>query len=117
MKLRNKSVNIAGLKHIFWPKLFEVDRYWRIAAGYELVITYGSNGVHAKNSAHYRDEAIDMRTWESLTDYTQLTGTRRTVLHNGVRKIMGSEFIVLDEDDDEGHFHIQLRKKHVTQTS
>jgi len=112
MKLRNKQVNIAGLHAAFWPKLFDVDRYWRTVVGYELIITYGRDGVHAKNSAHYRNEAIDMRTWESLTNYTQLTGTRRTVLHNAVRKIMGKEFIVIDETEDEGHFHIQLRKNH-----
>lgn len=107
MRLKDNTVNVSGLINAFWPKLFELDSYWRKVAGYELVLTSVRDGVHVEHSKHYTGEAVDIRTWSTPTGH-QLEGTRRMVLHRETCKIMGNDFLVLDEHD---HFHIQ-RSRH-----
>jgi hypothetical protein len=106
MKLKDRTVNVRGLNGSFWPKLFELDWYWRRTVGYELVLTSVRDGVHSDGSKHYIGEAVDIRTWATEYGGHQLHGTRRAIMHTETLNIMGEAFIVLDEHD---HFHIQTR--------
>lgn len=64
----------------------------------DIVITSGSDGTHAKDSRHYRGEAIDIRT-RNVPDPEGLRAKLETAL--------GPKFRVLNEGD---HLHAQVRK-------
>lgn len=70
-----------------------------------LVITSGSDSVHAPTSAHYRGEALDLRTHNC----DPLAKPR---LMAAIRDRLGPQFFVDLEHLNEPaeHLHIQLRK-------
>jgi len=71
-----------------------------------ITITAGSNGRHAPGSAHYRYEAIDVRT----KDFT--TSAAKRAFTDTVRAQLGPDFFVDLEHEgaDNEHLHVQLRR-------
>lgn len=107
MKLKDTSVNIVGLHKAFWVRLFLLDTYWRVKLGYELIITSANDGIHSTDSKHYDGRAVDIRTWASKHNGKQLEGSQRAMVLAKVVAIMGSDFLVIGEED---HIHIQRQK-------
>ncbi|MCC6989963.1 MAG: hypothetical protein IT181_13240 [Acidobacteria bacterium] len=71
-----------------------------------LTITAGSNGAHAVGSAHYRAEAVDVRTKDCTTSEA------KHALADAVRQQLGGDFFVDLEHEGESneHLHVQLRR-------
>lgn len=70
-----------------------------------VTITAGSNGRHAENSAHYRFDAVDVRTKDFASDDAKRAFT------DAVRATLGDDFFVDLEHlgADAEHLHVQLR--------
>lgn len=69
----------------------------------DVLVTAGNNGVHARGSAHYTDEALDIRSHNfSTEDKHKFVETLRTRL--------GREYTVLLEDEGlpNEHIHCQV---------
>lgn len=71
-----------------------------------ITITAGSNGAHAEGSAHYRFQAVDVRT----KDFT--TSAAKRAFTDMVRTQLGDDFFVDLEHEGAAveHLHIQLRR-------
>lgn len=71
-----------------------------------LVITAGKDGVHAPNSAHYRFQAVDIRTHDMPENY------HVSWLVGALTQRLGEKFTVLLEDEGtpNEHIHVQLRR-------
>lgn len=69
----------------------------------DLTITSGHDGAHAVGSAHYRDEAIDLRVHDV---------ERPQQLAERMQAALGPKFYVVLEDIGQAneHLHAQLRK-------
>lgn len=74
-----------------------------------VTITAGSNGAHAPGSAHYRYDAVDVRT----KDFAQPVAKR--AFTETVRAQLGPDFFVDLEHEGRTneHLHVQLRKGRV----
>jgi hypothetical protein len=71
-----------------------------------ITVTAGSNGTHAPHSAHYRFEAVDVRTKDFAS------AAAKTAFTDLVRRQLGPTFFVDLEmvGMDSEHLHVQLRK-------
>lgn len=71
-----------------------------------VTITAGSNGSHAPNSAHYRFEALDLRTKDFATSEA------KHAFAAALRAQLGEKFFVDLEHEHESaeHIHVQLRR-------
>lgn len=85
--------------------LDETARQGVPGAPFAITITAGSNGTHAPGSAHYRLEAVDVRSKD-------FTPEAKAPFLDALRDRLGPAFFVdlehLDEPNE--HFHVQLRK-------
>lgn len=81
-------------------------RYKTVAQPDNLVITSINDGEHMKDSRHYTNEAIDVRTHNFLT--TQM----KQEFRREFEKFLGPKFRVILESlgTDNEHLHIQVRK-------
>lgn len=72
---------------------------------FAVTLTAGSNGTHAPGSAHYRAEAVDVRSKDFTPD-------AKAPFAEALQQRLGPAFFVdlehLDEPNE--HFHVQLRK-------
>lgn len=72
----------------------------------ELIITSVNDSVHNKNSRHYKDEAIDIRSknFKNLQD--------KLMFKSALADELGPKFTVLLEglDTPNEHFHVQVKK-------
>ena len=125
MRLKNKSIKIDKL----WPqikgKLPELDDLIKQYTGQELVITSGNDGKHwgskkipddwqswsmkrirdYSDSLHYKDRAIDIRTWFIYT----LKKPMQTKFYRALRRLFPKgEFDIVREDN---HIHIEFDPK------
>ena len=97
MKIKDKSVNIKALipqLHNKFPLIEEVCKIYN-GSEYEVTITSGNDGEHMKNSLHYKNAAIDIRTFDMrIPGYTA----------NRLKANLGDNFDVIDEGN---HIHIE----------
>ena len=125
MRLKNKSVNIKNL----WPeikdKLTALDNLMLKSTGTELVITSGNDSNHwgskkppdnwnemsieqirdYSNSLHYKDRAIDIRTW-AIYD---LPRDKQVEFIRKMRKIFPKDKYDIVREKD--HIHIEFDPK------
>lgn len=71
-----------------------------------LITSANDYGGHAKNSAHYRGEAVDFR----IKDVDLVT--KRQIV-DAVKEILGGGYFVLHEDAGfaNEHLHVQVRRR------
>jgi hypothetical protein len=71
----------------------------------ELVITSGNDSTHGKNSRHYRNEAIDIRSKNFPSS------DAKHAFRSRYETVLGERFRVLLENEGEAneHFHAQVR--------
>lgn len=72
----------------------------------ELTITAGRDGKHAPNSAHYKGEAVDVRS-KDLSPQLQSTVLDAVMLTLGTQRFYG---VLEGKGTEHEHFHIQRRK-------
>lgn len=86
--------------------LCQVERSKLPGAPETIVITAGSDGTHAADSAHYRFEAVDVRS----KNFT--TGTAKHAFAAALRRMLGDGYFVDLEHPSapNEHFHIQKRR-------
>lgn len=101
MKIKSKSVKINNLVVQLYSKLDRIENVCKLVNGnnYEMVITSGNDGVHMKNSKHYSDCAVDIRS-NDMTYPKQTTSLLKSSL--------GRDYDVLFEID---HIHIEFDPK------
>lgn len=101
MKLKNGNVRIENLIPIMKKSLAIIERICKEEEGndYEMTITSGNDGTHKKNSLHYINRAIDIRSkdmkkplWVSII----------------IKKKLGKNYDVILEKD---HIHIEYDPK------
>ena|SRR5688572_28939417 len=90
------------------PALLHILRALQRADSYfpeDMIITSVNDGKHAVNSAHYRDEAVDIRCNDRPKHVDM-------VLVDYLKDLLGPSFLVLYESEGtpNEHIHIQLRK-------
>lgn len=66
-------------------------------SGKEIVVTSLLDGVHSKNSLHYKGEAFDIRVWI----YTE---KQKKALFYQLKKKLGINWDIIDEQD---HIHLE----------
>ena len=101
MRVKSKAVKIDNLcKEIKWV-LENIEKACQKLEGkdYIMTITSGNDGKHMKNSLHYEDKAIDIRT----RDMNYPVGTTLFI-----RKALGKNYDVILERD---HIHIEYQPK------
>lgn len=72
-----------------------------IHAGQQITVTSICDGVHSKNSLHYKGLAVDLRTRD-------LKGITANQLAVRLRKALGNEYDVVVEKD---HIHVEYDPK------
>lgn len=68
-RLKSKGVNYEGVTSQIKDYLSSLPEEYRS----KIVITSGADGTHAKNSRHYRGEAVDLRYDQGLHEYIART--------------------------------------------
>ena len=91
------KVSVNTLKDPLKGNLWKISMACKLMNGinYTMTITSTNDGVHKKNSKHYTDEAIDIRT----RDMTNREGTKNMIHH-----ILGKDYDVILKDT---HIHIE----------
>jgi hypothetical protein len=86
------------------PRIADV---YRMEMPYNLVITSGADGEyrHSIKSAHYRGQAIDIRTWTTADSGVQISMEKRLKLKTRIADILGPAYDVIAEPT---HLHIEL---------
>ena len=98
MRTKNSRVNISNLCAEIASRLPRLDEFTKKLCHTQLVITSGNDGEHQADSMHYRDRAIDIRSWYVLP-------WKRNEYMNGLCEIFPyDKFDVIDESD---HYHIE----------
>ena len=90
------NVNLNGAQGVIINAMSQVDFIYS-NFGQELVVTSVMDGVHSKNSLHYKGLAFDTRTW-------YFTKSVLEDLLVCLRIALGSDYDVVLEKD---HFHIE----------
>lgn len=62
MQIKDRSVNLNGLKIEMRPVLKHAEKLWE-DNGVELVVTSARDGLHSAGSLHYYGYAVDFRVW------------------------------------------------------
>lgn len=72
-----------------------------------LIVTSISDGIHSKNSLHYKGKAVDLRSKHIQTNELKLA------LLSDIREALGDEFDVILEHlgNENEHFHIEFDPK------
>ena len=98
-----EGVNITYLKYVLKNKLNEIALVCKLINGvhYEMTITSGNDGVHMKNSKHYTNEAIDIRTRD-------MEESKKILTQLWLKKWLGLNYDVILEND---HIHIEYDTK------
>ena len=101
IRLKSKNVNIKELKTQLKCKIFDIALTIRKIEGedYTVVITSGNDGKHMKNSKHYSNEAIDIRTNNMIDPDTVALR---------IKGLLGKDFDVVLEQT---HIHIEYDPK------
>ena len=94
MKVKD-GVDLAGLRREIQTAFPAIDRIHRELSGdIEATITSATEGRHSvKRSAHYRGDAVDLRTWD-------VDGERYA---RDLVEQLGDDFVVIHEGD---HVHV-----------
>lgn len=71
--------------------------------GVDMVITSANDGVHSKNSLHYKDRALDIRTFH-------LNEEQKKVVLELLKSRLGGDYDVIFETNPE-HIHIEYDPK------
>lgn len=98
-----KGVQLTQLSEHIKSKLEAIcqEAQWVNGKKYIVTITSGNDGKHMKNSKHYTNEAIDIRTFDM-----ELGRDVHTTLR--LKKRLGKDYDVILEKD---HIHIEYDKK------
>ena len=93
MKLK-AGVELVGLRREMRDGLARIDQVHKDMAGTEATLTSTTGDQHrVKRSAHYRGDAVDVRTWH--VDGAEFA--------DKLAEVLGEDFVVLFEVD---HIHI-----------
>lgn len=80
----------------------------------ETVVTSVNDGLHAKTSRHYTNEAVDVRAkhFKTLDEKRNYMEILDLFLNQDPEALKSSSFVILHEyvGTDNEHFHIQVRK-------
>lgn len=100
-KTKDKSVNIQTLEeplvHMLSP-IAEECRKWN-GNEYVMTITSGNDGKHIKNSLHYKNKAIDIRSKDMrMKEYTVYK----------LKKMLGNSYDILLESHNQPNEHIHI---------
>lgn len=106
MALLTKSKGVYF--QVFTPALMHMlGRLYDLSqeVDHDIVITSANDGLHAPNSRHYKNEAVDVRS-HNVPDKRAFEKTLQTS--------MGPQIFVLFESEGtpNAHYHIQVRKGH-----
>ena len=98
-----EGVNITHLKYVLKNKLNEIALVCKLINGvnYVMTITSGNDGIHMKNSRHYKNEAIDIRT----RDMSEQNKINTKIW---LKVWLGKNYDVILESD---HIHIEYDSK------
>lgn len=98
--LRKKSATLEGVQWQMFEAAIEIEPIFK-AAGSELTITSGTDGLHNSGSLHYSGLALDFRTRDlNPSVVLRVAASCRTAL--------GVEYDVVVEAD---HLHIEYQPK------
>lgn len=88
------GVDLAGLRREIQSAFPAIDRVHKELSGLEATITSATEGKHSvKRSAHYRGDAVDLRTWNVNGD----------TFADELREALGADYVVIHEAD---HVHL-----------
>lgn len=99
LKRKNESVNLL-VDPVFTQAAPILKTAWTMY-GAECVVTSGRDGKHSENSAHYRGQALDLRTSNLQATIWRSFGSR---LANALVSQLGPYWFVVFERD---HYHIE----------
>ena len=97
------GVSTTYLKYPLANKLNEIALICKLINGvnYVMTITSGNDGVHKKNSKHYNNEAVDIRTRD-------MSEQNKVLTQLWIKKWLGLNYDVILESD---HIHIEYDPK------
>lgn len=106
---KSKSVRFDKLTPAMAYMLYSLSNFhndYRFAQPENLIITSLNDGVHGKNSRHYKDEAIDIRSKNFNTRED------KRLFRQELELVLGNRFRVLLENEgtENEHFHVQVKK-------
>ena len=98
-----EGVSTTYLKYVLANKLNEIALICKLINGvnYEMTITSGNDGIHMKNSKHYKNEAIDIRT-------RNMNEQNKVLTQVWIKKWLGINYDVILESN---HIHIEYDPK------
>ena len=99
-----KGVRLHGVNPLLLWATRPAEAIWAKAGVDTLVVTSGIDGVHSKGSAHYRGDALDLRT------NTLAPGTEAATCAT-LQAALGPDFWVLYEGagTTNAHCHLEVR--------
>lgn len=98
-----EGASTTYLKYVIESKLNEIALICKLVNGinYEMTITSGNDGIHMKNSKHYKNEAIDIRTRD-------MEESKKILTQLWLKKWLGLNYDIILEKD---HIHIEYDPK------
>ncbi len=101
IRLKDKTVNVKGLKQVISQKLIGLGNICKAIEGekYIMTITSAKDGVHMKGSKHYSGEAIDVRKFDMKNV---------KIVVEEFKEYLGKDYDVINEKT---HIHIEYDKK------
>ncbi len=100
--LKSSSVKVEHLCKELIELLPKVDVIYQLFGQPETVITSGNDGKHMRNSLHYFNRAVDLRTYFFRSEEEKRLVAKR------VAEIAGPAFDVVLESD---HLHVEYDPK------
>ena len=103
--IKDKSVNIWGLKPEMQPVLKTAAEVWKNFIGVDLVVTSANDGIHSPGSYHYFGYAVDLRTWDS--ESKQIDSDLRREIVKTLRIVLAEYSAYYDVVSHETHIHVE----------
>ena len=98
LSIRNRLVSMSYLWRAFFGDREDPDGL-TLTSTYE---GYQGDGVHGKDSLHYKGRAIDLRTKDVST-------LRVIIFIRALRELLGQEYDIVNEGD---HIHVEYDPSH-----
>jgi hypothetical protein len=106
--VKDDSVDLERLRDPLKSRLPLIEKAVVPILRHGLIITSAADGKHSYKSAHYRGDAIDLRTWTTSTSGEQISVYLKRQLVRILQRDLGPGYDVVAEST---HIHIELDPK------
>jgi hypothetical protein len=106
---KGKAADLRFLRPEITRFLFNIEQIvlWHCPWMEEVTITSGNDGKHLKRSKHYRNQAIDIRTWGNNPNFVYIDDfpSAKNSIIADLGRLLGEDYQIVWHNRD--HLHIE----------